>query len=65
MKSIAAGKRSVWQNSGRYSRRRLSCRAKLDCLCPQKQACSAHRDVIYRYFDEFVVPKAPSQEKHP
>jgi hypothetical protein len=22
---------------------------------------AAHRDVLYRYFDEFVVPKAPAQ----
>jgi hypothetical protein len=22
---------------------------------------ATHRDLIYRYFDEFVVPKAPSQ----
>jgi len=22
---------------------------------------AAHRDVLYRYFDEFVVPKAPPQ----
>jgi len=24
---------------------------------------AAHRDVLYRYFDEFVVPKAPSQSQ--
>lgn len=22
---------------------------------------TAHRDMLYRYFDEFVVPKAPQQ----